>query len=126
VRKIRPKRRCKKIKFTIGMIVHIRRRLAKRLAFLYSKINSHTGVIIGWHYKCEAWFVKKKLEFFAPHLSECCDMKDDSDHFCICRCKKSYYSSIHETNGPHYIILAKNNILYYLPQGTKILVLVTF
>ncbi|XP_025264912.1 uncharacterized protein LOC112638085 [Camponotus floridanus] len=114
MRKIQPNRRCEKIKFTIGMIVHIRC-LAKRLAFLLSEINSHTGVIIGWHYKCNAWFVKKKLDIFAPHLSECCDTKNDSDHFCICRCQKSIYNT-YIRNNPHYIILAENNILYYLPQ----------
>jgi len=108
------------------MIVHIRRHLAKRLAFLLSEINCHTGVIIGWHYKCEAYFVKKKLDFLVPLSNECNDVDEciDNDRsFCICRCDKS---KIHNTIQfkPHYIILAENNVLCYLPQGTKILVLV--
>jgi len=60
VRKKRPKRRNKKIKFAIGIVVRIRTRLAERLALLYRTINSHTdGVIIGWHYKCKPWLLKK-------------------------------------------------------------------
>ncbi|XP_025268565.1 uncharacterized protein LOC112639307, partial [Camponotus floridanus] len=117
---IQPKRRCKKIKFTIGMIVNIHTCLAKQLAVLHSEINCHTGVIIGWHYICKSNFVKKDMDFLVPHLTECKDPDLaflDDDLFCICRCEKSKIrTNIH--SKPHYIILAENNKLCYLPQDT--------
>jgi len=140
---MQPEIRDKKNKFAIGIVVRIHRHVAEQLEIMLRESDSHTGVIIGRHYKCEAWFVKRKLESFAPYLSECCDTKNDRDHFCIsrsghfrisrcdhfriCRCEKIYYN-IHASIQlkPHYIILAENNMLYYLPQGTKILLLVTF
>jgi len=123
VRKKRPERRNKKIKFAIGIVVRIHRHLAKRLCFLLREIDSHTGVIIGWHYTCKASFLKKNFDSFVPHLSECGHRENNREHYCICRCEKNYYN-IHKRIQfePHYIILAGNNMLYYLPQGTKILV----
>ncbi|XP_025261743.1 uncharacterized protein LOC112637079 [Camponotus floridanus] len=115
---IQSKRRCKRIKFTIGMIVNIRTRLAKRLAVLLSEINCYTGVIIGWHYNCKAKLVKKKMNFLVPHLTECNNPEVpflQDRFFCICRCEKSISSIKFK---PHYIILAENNKLCYLPQDT--------
>jgi len=123
VRKERPEGRNKKIKFAIGIVVRIRRYLAKLSGVLLRGIDSHTGVIIGWHYTCKASFLKKNLDSIVPHLSECGHRYNNREHYGICRCEKNYYN-IHKgiQFEPHYIILAGNNMLYYLPQGTKILV----
>jgi len=62
----------KKIKYTIGMIVT---HSPKPYLPSTEKCNPHTGVIIGWNYKCKAVFVQKELKSVAPHLSECCETR---------------------------------------------------
>ncbi|XP_025262435.1 F-box only protein 21-like [Camponotus floridanus] len=101
----------KEIKYTIGMTVT---HSPKPYLPSTEKCNPHTGVIIGWNYKCKAAFVQKKLKSVAPHLSECCETR----HMCFCKCytcKSDNSSFIYQ---PHYIILAENNIVCYAPQDT--------
>jgi len=75
--------------------------------------NLHDGVIIGWHYKCKATLVQKKLNSLIPHLSECCK----NQHTCLCRCQACKSDNYRFICQPHYIILAENNIMCYVPQG---------
>lgn len=86
------------------------------------KCNPHTGVIIGWNYKCKAAFIQKKLKSVAPHLSECCETR----HMCFCKCYTCQSDNSRFTHQPHYIILAENNIVCYAPQGVYKILLITF
>ncbi|XP_025262569.1 F-box only protein 21-like [Camponotus floridanus] len=101
----------KKIKYTIGMIVT---HSPKPYLPSTEKYNPHTGVIIGWNYKCKAAFIHKRLKSVAPHLSECCETR----HMCFCKCYTYESGNSKFTYQPHYIILAENNIVCYAPQDT--------
>ncbi|XP_072764205.1 uncharacterized protein [Anoplolepis gracilipes] len=98
----KPKIRNEKIKFAIGMIVK----------YLFKNVLSHIedcglqvyhfGVIIGWHFKCEAAFIKESLSSIAPHLTEC-----ENQKICSGQCGKFQ---------PHYIILTRKNKISYVQQ----------
>ncbi|XP_072764355.1 uncharacterized protein [Anoplolepis gracilipes] len=99
----KPKIRNEKIKFAIGMIVK----------YLFKNVLSHIGdcgfqvyhfgVIIGWHFKCEAAFIKESLSSIAPYLAEC-----ENQHICSGQCEKF--------NQPHYLILIDKDKICYVQQ----------
>ncbi|XP_072766743.1 F-box only protein 21-like [Anoplolepis gracilipes] len=100
----KPKIRNKEIKFAIGMIVKHRR------------INSspeidrlHFGVIIDWHFKCEA--VSMDISNYMNFIY--LDEYDENENICIHRCK--------QLNQAHYIILTENDKLCYIAQDDMLI-----
>jgi len=102
-------RRKREIKFKIGMIVTH----SPNLSSSFERIDRHDGVIIGWHYKCKASLVQRKLYSLVPHLRE----SYKNHHTYLCRCQTCESDNSRFVCQPHYIILAENNIVCYVPQG---------
>lgn len=112
-RKNQPNRRKKNIKFAVGMIV--KHSYLHRLGQAYlpaARINNH-GVIIGWHFKCKRKLMRNSLYGMIPHLSLC--ELNGHKHICVCKCR--IFGTPKIFNQPHYIILADNNKICYVPQS---------
>ncbi|XP_050459365.1 uncharacterized protein LOC126855599 isoform X3 [Cataglyphis hispanica] len=86
-------KRTKNIKFAVGMIV-------RHTRDDYSSINKHDGVIIGWHRTCKRILNAAMFPF----------LYQISNYHHICKC---HLLSNAQT---HYIILAENNRICYVPE----------
>ncbi|XP_050459381.1 F-box only protein 21-like isoform X2 [Cataglyphis hispanica] len=91
------KNRTSVVKFGVGMIV--------RHSWTDHFSNSHDGVIIGWHNKCDETFINKKNKILW-HSHQCLKYNH------VCRCQK-YLSSAYQQ---HYILLTENNEICYVGQ----------
>jgi len=108
----KPEIRKEEIEFTIGMIVMI-----STNEYLPPFISDqHSGVIIGWHYECKATRVEERWSSLVPHLRDC--FNNQKIYLCLCTFKLGDSQTISRfICQPHYIILADNNIMCYIPQG---------